>query len=203
MTNLQEIVSRISKLSGAEFQELCDAILILDNNNYSLVSRTGSVIDKQETRVGTPDSFFLSKNGMYLFVESSSKKEGYLKKFKDDIEKCFDEEKTGISPSEIEEIILCFAYKLDTKEVEELRQFINSLSASTQLRIYGVDELSIKIAFKFSFLAQEYLAAEHTVNLPFVNYVGVITLGKLLSWIQIHPSLRFKKILRSRSYNIM
>lgn len=155
MSKLQNIENALVTINGAVFQELCDSFLILQNENYSAFSRSGSQLGKQKTIKGTPDTFLLLPNGKYIFVEYSTNKTSGLSKLKNDIEKCLDAEKTGINVSLISEIILCVNFKLKTSEVEALR----SMLANTRiaLNIYTLDTLALEISLQHRDLALRYL----------------------------------------------
>ncbi|MFC7321064.1 hypothetical protein [Halobacillus campisalis] len=121
MTRLQSIENSLKEINETVFQELCDSLLIRRNNNYSAFSRTGSQSGKQKTTVGTPDSFFLLSNGKYIFVEHSTNITKGVNKLRDDIEKCLDDDKTGIHINYIAEIIICLNFNLNTSETELLQ----------------------------------------------------------------------------------
>lgn len=53
-----------------------------------------------------PDSYIILKNGKYIFIEYTTQKTNIVKKFLKDLEKCFDEEKTGIEVIQINKIVL-------------------------------------------------------------------------------------------------
>ncbi|MGD1717496.1 hypothetical protein [Dapis sp. BLCC M172] len=69
-----------------------------------------------KTRPGTPDTLIILENGKYILAEYTTQQEDICGKFKEDLDKCFDEEKTGIPITEIEKIILCHNSNLNTKE---------------------------------------------------------------------------------------
>ncbi|GAB5398976.1 MAG: hypothetical protein Aureis2KO_05610 [Aureisphaera sp.] len=146
-------------MNGALFQELCDSFLILRNENYSAFSRSGSQLGNQKTIKGTPDTFLLLPNGKYIFVEYSTNKSKGLQKLKDDVNKCLDEEKTGIKNDQISEIILCVNFKLKATEIESLRSLISDFRIT--LTIYTVDRLALELTLQHRDLVHNYL------NLPF------------------------------------
>lgn len=155
MSKLQSIEQALIEINETIFQELCDSYLVLRNENYSAFSRTGSQSGKQKTRKGTPDSFLLLPNGKYIFVEYSTNVSSGLKKLKEDIEKCLDEEKTGISKEDIEEIILCMNFNLKTHEVEELNVMLSN--TKIELTLYTLDRLAIELHLNHRDLVHEYL----------------------------------------------
>lgn len=155
MGRLQAIENALSAINQAAFQELCDSFLALRNSNYSAFSRTGSQSGKQKTVKGTPDTFLLLPNGKYIFVEYSTNITARIKKLEDDIKKCIDTNKTGISHNQIAEIILCVNFNLTTTEIQTL----GNLLAKTRigLTVYTLDSLSIEIHLNHRDLTHEYL----------------------------------------------
>jgi len=155
MSRLQNIENALSTINGAVFQELCDSFLILQNDNYMAFSRSGSQLGKQKTIKGTPDTFLLLPNGKYIFVEYSTNKTSGLSKLEKDLEKCLDEEKTGIKTSLISEIILCVNFKLKASEIETLRSMLANTRVA--LNIYTLDRIALEISLQHRDLAHRYL----------------------------------------------
>jgi hypothetical protein len=135
------------------FQELCDAYISLKYYKFRAFSRTGSQLGKQKVKTGTPDSFVQLDDGTYLFIESTTQQTGLLKKFKEDISKCLDEDKVSIPKSKLREIILCFNSKADTEVIEELTSHANP----TKVRFISIDDLAMQISLHYRTLARDYL----------------------------------------------
>lgn len=155
MTRLQNIENALKEINGAVFQNLCDSYLALNNANYRAFSRSGSTVGTQKTRTGTPDSFFLLPNGKYIFVEHSTNISEGVGKLKEDIEKCLDEGKTGISVDQITEIILCINFRLKSSEVETLRELLQD--TRIRLTIETLDSLAMRLHLQHANLVHEYL----------------------------------------------
>jgi len=155
MTRLQQIQNAVASLSGAEFQELCDSLLVLRNKNYRAFSRSGSQSGKQKTIIGTPDSFLLLPNGKYIFVEYSTNVSEGVKKLKDDVSKCLDTEKTKIDTRYINEIIVCVNFKLKTGDIEELQSLVRNHYIT--LTVYMLDSISIDLHLQHRDLVHLYL----------------------------------------------
>lgn len=155
MTRLQQIENSIASLSGAEFQELCDSLLVLKNKNYRAFSRSGSQSGKQKTIIGTPDSFLLLPNGKYIFVEYSTNVTKGLGKLKEDVSKCLDAEKTKIDTRYINEIIVCVNFKLKPADIEELQSLVRNHYIT--LTVYTLDLISIDLHLQHRDLAHRYL----------------------------------------------
>ncbi|KVV13418.1 hypothetical protein AP058_02781 [Flavobacterium sp. TAB 87] len=155
MSRLQTIENGLSAINETVFQELCDSFLILKNNNYRAFSRTGSQSGKQKTIKGTPDTFLLLPNGKYIFVEYSTNISAGLSKLKDDINKCIDSNKTGISVNQIDEIILCINFNLKTEEIQSLENLLSNKTIS--LTVYMLDSLALELNLNHRNLTSQYL----------------------------------------------
>lgn len=143
-------------LEGGRFQRLCNEYLHL--SGLGTVCHWGNVDGADKTKIGTPDAYIDLGKGQYVFIEYTTKQNGVVDKFKEDLEKCFDEQKTGIAIENILNIILCYNSKLSTKDRAEL----NSVCDGKNIDLIHVDlsDLSLNIARKFPILAREYLNVE-------------------------------------------
>lgn len=155
MGRLQTIENALIAINGDKFQELSDAYLIHKNTNYSLFSRTGSVIGKQKSRTGTPDSFKVLPNGKFIFVEYSTNISKGVAKLIEDVEKCLDEGKTSIKHENIEEIILCINFRLSTSDASKLFELVDGKGIT--LTIHSLDDLAWDLLFNHRDLVYEYL----------------------------------------------
>ena len=112
MTTVNTIENKILEMSGGEFQKLCDAYL--SAIGYGKPNTIGSVAGADKVRKGTPDTYFVRKNGKFVFAEYTTQITGNLfSKLKGDLKNCLDEDKTGVPVSEIEEIVLCYSGLLE------------------------------------------------------------------------------------------
>ena len=66
MSKLTDIKYRIDQLDGGTFQNLCDEYLTL--RGYGIGHSLGMKIGTSKTAKGNPDTYFLTKNGKYVFV---------------------------------------------------------------------------------------------------------------------------------------
>ncbi|HDR4884567.1 TPA: ATP-binding protein [Bacillus cereus] len=155
MSKLQSIENALMEINETVFQELCDGYLVIRNENYTAFSRTGSQSGKQKTRKGTPDSFFLLPNGKYIFVECSTNISSGVKKLGEDIQKCLNEEKTGVPISDIAEIILCINFNLKASEVQELKELLSK--TKIVLTMVTLNSLAIELQQNHRDLAHQYL----------------------------------------------
>lgn len=95
MNDIHQIEQKLQEIGDAVFQELCDHILFLEETEWQLVSKLGSVLGRDKTRKGTPDTFFINTQGHYVFVEYSTNLTDKDKKLSEDIRKCLDPSITG------------------------------------------------------------------------------------------------------------
>lgn len=103
MSKLNRIQNELKAINQAKFQELCDAYLY-KKYGYTRIKTIGSVIGKEKTAKGTPDTLFKNKKGKFAFAEYTTQEKGLVDKFSEDLGKCFDEEKTKVPISQIEKI---------------------------------------------------------------------------------------------------
>ncbi len=155
MTRLQTIENKLTEINPTVFQELCDSILIRTNLNYKSISRSGSVTGKQKTKKGTPDTLILLPNGKYLMIEYSTDISSGFKKLKDDILKNLDAGKTQIKKEQIKEIVVCFNFNINNKQIEELKQIV--FKEGISLDVWKLNRLAIEINLHHSDLANRYL----------------------------------------------
>lgn len=155
MSRLQSIENALKEINETVFQELCDSYLAIRNENYAALARVGSQSGKQKTVLGTPDSLILLPSGKYLFIEYSTNITKGAGKLKEDIEKCLDTDKTGISVKDILEIILCINFNLKPVEIEALRSLLKK--TRIKLTIISLDSLAIELHLNHRDLAHHYL----------------------------------------------
>ena len=146
MPKIIDIERKIDELNGGQFQALCDDLL--SKQGYKNLEKIGTKEGSSKTTKGTPDSYFKTENGKYIFVEYTTKKDNLFKKIKDDIEKCLDVEKTEIADSDIEEIIYCYtSSNLLPKEDKELMKICEE--RGILLKLYGINEIANAIYNKY------------------------------------------------------
>ncbi len=159
MNRLSIIKNQLKLISGEDFQELCDCFLSLRHRGYKAFTRSGAHDTKQKTTRGTPDSFFLMPNGLYLFVESTTKEHKgneLIKKLQNDISECLNEGKTKIRRNKIQEIILCYNSNLKAHEIEDVnKEAIEVLGRPP--RHYGLSDLANEIFLHHKNLVHDYL----------------------------------------------
>ena len=112
MIKVVEIENALQRINGDIFQEFCNHFLYLKLNPNS-ITPNGSVIGKEKSRKGIPDSYFISADNELIFAEYTTREKlekggSFYKKLRSDIENCFDISKTGLKKAEIDKVILCF-----------------------------------------------------------------------------------------------
>lgn len=154
MSKLTDIKCKIDQLDGGTFQSLCDAYLTYQGyrDGYSLGMKTGT----NKTAPGSPDTYFLTADKRYVFVMYTTQKDNFIKKVIEDIDKCFDSEKTGISADDVAEIIYCHTYgRLKPGDDQSLRKYCEE--QGTVLTLIGLDKLGNDIFCKYPTLAKDFL----------------------------------------------
>lgn len=151
---LTEIKNRISKLEGGVFQKLCDSYLFL--KGYKGIHSLGSQAETFKTTKGTPDTYFKNEEGKYIFVEYTTNTTGLFNKMKDDLEKCFDKEMSGVEVEDISEIIYCHtSSNITPGQDKELIDICKT--HGVKLNLYGIDSIANDIHYYHPHLAKEFL----------------------------------------------
>ena len=154
MSKLTDIKYRIDQLDGGTFQNLCDEYLTL--RGYGIGHSLGMKIGTSKTAKGNPDTYFLTKNGKYVFVMYTTQKENFVKKVLDDLEKCFDSSKTGLPPEDVVEVVYCHTCgRLLPSDFQRLNEFCEA--QNTVLTLIGLDELGSDLRLSYPRLAKEFL----------------------------------------------
>ncbi|TYO99371.1 hypothetical protein EDC39_103217 [Geothermobacter ehrlichii] len=120
MSKINQIQKALIEMSGGEFQKLADAYLA--EKGLGRVNSIGSVIAANKVKTGTPDTLITTPDGNYVFAEHTTQQSGLLNKIRADLDKCFDESKTGVPVGRIERVIFCFTGELDPGEENELAE---------------------------------------------------------------------------------
>src|SRR4051812_6201332 len=118
MSKLTQIENRLKEIDPAGFQRLCDAYL--HALGYENINPIGLVIGADKVTQGTPDTLFIQSDGKYVFAEYTTQQEKVLGKFKGDLRKCFNSDKTGIPITQISRIIFCHNSRLNTDEQHKI-----------------------------------------------------------------------------------
>lgn len=156
MSKINQIQNELRQQSGEKFQKLADAYL--HKKGYEQINPLGSVIGADKVRTGTPDTLVVLPNGKYVFAEYTTEKKGVAQKFKKDLDKCFDEAKTGISVEKIQEIVLCHTSMLSSDERDLLSE--ECQKRGVNLNIFGIGPISYDLYQKYPGIAREELGVE-------------------------------------------
>ncbi len=171
MNFIKQIENALKAINDARFQDLINHLLHAKGNNF--IAAPGSVVGKEKTSKGAPDSFFMIEE-KYIFVEYTTiEKIGNSKKLIDkligDIEHCFDEAKTTIPKEDIVKIILACNEKLSPEDVKLLIAKKSEFNPLTELEILDIQNLPMEI-YDFPGLSNEYLGVQiikgEIYNLP-------------------------------------
>ena len=154
MVKLHEIESAITRMNSAAFQDLADAYLAKLHPEWSLLSRSGSQLGKQQTIKGTPDSIFISPSGRFILVQHSTAKTNVIGKLNEDINKCLDPLKSDIPKKQVERIVICTSFRPSQKQLNE----INGLNSFVYL--YAIDKIVQDIFLHYPDLANTFLNIE-------------------------------------------
>ena len=154
MSKLTDIKYRIDQLDGGTFQNLCDEYLT--HRGYGIGYSLGMKIGTSKTAKGNPDTYFLTKNGKYVFAMYTTQKENFVKKALEDIEKCFDSSKTGLPPEDVAEVVYCHTCgRLLPGDSQRLNEFCEA--RNTVLTLIGLDELGSDLYLSYPRLAKDFL----------------------------------------------
>ncbi|NEQ73563.1 MAG: hypothetical protein F6K23_11085 [Okeania sp. SIO2C9] len=163
MSKINEIQNKLKELDGGTFQKLADAYLNKKIKQLHQIKSLGSVIGADKTRTRTPDTLIILENGKYILAEYTTtdpkrdKKKKLYNKLETDLHNCFNEEKTGISITKIEKIVLCHNSTLNTKEENSLKKECQKYGV--ELDIYGIDSISLDLE-NYPGIAKRYLGVE-------------------------------------------
>lgn len=198
MSKLTDIKNRIDQMDGGTFQNLCDAYLSYKGykNVYSLGMHTGT----DKTAKGNPDTYFLTAENKYVFVMYTTQKTDFLNKAIEDIDKCFDSKKTGVSAEDIVEIIYCHTYgRLGPGGDQYLRKHCEEHGAV--LTLIGLDQLGNDIFRECPILAKDFfgISIDSGQILPLDMFVARHDANKMSAPLGTEFLLREKELEKAKS----
>lgn len=154
MANIESIKQKILQLDAGSFQNLCDSYLY--KIGYSNIVSLGGQAGTRKTTLGTPDTYFVTVNGKYVFVEYTIQQTKLFAKIKGDLEKCLDVSKTGISYDKISEIIYCHtSSNLTPLQDSEIKVLCENVGI--KLTVIGIDKLAEDIYLFHHNLSRDFL----------------------------------------------
>ena len=154
MATIESIKQRILQLDAGSFQNLCDSYLY--KIGYPNIVSLGSEAGSRKTTPGTPDTYFYTSDGRYVFVEYTTQKENLVSKIKDDIKKCLEVSKTGITHDKISEIIYCHtSSNIKPSQDNELRTLCEDVGIN--LILIGIDQLAGELYLYHHSIVHDFL----------------------------------------------
>lgn len=153
MSKINQIEQELSQIDASKFHKLINTYL---SKKFSfMVHSSGTKIGEDKPIVGTPDSFVALEDGNYIFVECTTQKSDIVSKFSKDLEKCFNEGKTGIGISKIKKIILACNSDIKPNEIESLKEYCSS--KDIDLCFIGISSLASDLHVNYSKIAYDFL----------------------------------------------
>lgn len=171
MNFIKQIEVALTAINQARFQDLINHLLHIQGNIF--IGAPGSVVTKEKTSKGTPDSFFVNGD-KYVFVECTTKEKldgvkTFIDKLEKDIEHCFDAKKTNIKNEDIEKVILACTGKIDPNVYNRLKKKVKDYNFEADLEVLDIQNLPLHI-YDFPGLSEQYLGVEiikgEIYNLP-------------------------------------
>lgn len=154
MAKIEIIKQTILRLEGGAFQNLCNSYLY--KIGYPNIVFLGSKPGTSKATIGTPDAYFTTEEGKYIFAEYTTQEQGLFRKIKDDIEKCLDTSKTCINHDRISEIIYCHtSSNITPSQDDEIRTLCKE--AGVKLTIIGIDKLAEDLYLYHHNLVRDFL----------------------------------------------
>ena len=154
MANIESIKQKILQLDAGSFQNLCDSYLY--KKGYPSIVSLGGEAGTRKTTLGTPDTYFITSNGKYVFVEYTTQRTNLFAKISEDLEKCLDTAKTDIPHDKISEIIYCHtSSNLTPFQDSELKKLCEDVGV--KLVIIGIDKLAEDIYLFHHNLSRDFL----------------------------------------------
>lgn len=149
MIDVVQIENTLDRINGDIFQEFCNHFLYL-KLNPNTITPIGSVIGKEKSRKGIPDSYFTNADNQLIFAEYTTRErlekgQSFYNKLKSDIENCFDTSKTGLKKEEIDKVILCFTERIRPDEKKNLEELCKRHNPKCILDLKGVRDLAFAV----------------------------------------------------------
>ncbi|MBU3194934.1 ATP-binding protein [Clostridium algidicarnis] len=161
MVNIESIKQKILQLGPGAFQNLCDSYLY--KVGYPNIVSLGGKAGTRKTTIGTPDTYFNTSDGRYIFLEYTTQTTSLFLKIKHDIAKCLDISKTGITHDKIAEIIYCHtSSNITPAQDNEIRTLCNDVGI--KLTIIGIDKFAEDIYLQHHIIARDFLGISISTN---------------------------------------
>lgn len=153
LSKVLDIQNKILQLSGGEFERLFDAY-VYKKYSFSNIQTLGVQTGTNKPTKGTPDSYVLTDDGKYILITCGSVTENSVTKIKSDIIACFDGAKLSIEKEKIEKIICGHtSTNIHVEQNEKIRSLLNGIKVEP----IGISTISYDLAYKYPYLAKDYL----------------------------------------------
>lgn len=154
MSKITAIKQKILQLDAGSFQNLCDSYLC--KIGYTNIVSLGGQSGTSKTTKGTPDTYFITLDGKYVFVEYTTQQSNIVKKIKSDLNKCLDISATKIPHENISEIIYCHTSpNIKPQDDSALRALCANVGI--KLTLIGIDKLAEDLYLHYHILARDFL----------------------------------------------
>ena len=152
MSKINQIEKALQEIDATKFHKLLDAYL---TKKISAPHSNGTKIGEDKPTKGTPDSYIILEDGKYIFIEYTAQKTNIVEKFLKDLEKCFDEEKTGIKVVQINKIVLACNSDLNPQEIKQFIDYCSSKNITCEF--IGNSYLANDLFSNYPNIAKEFL----------------------------------------------
>ena len=163
----------------ATFQHMMNHLLFLEG--YDFMGAPGSVVAKNKTSKGGPDSFFRDGDNFifceYTTVDRSDNPKVFLSKLEKDIDHCFDEPKTGIANNKITKVILACNDEILPAELTGLKARVKTHNSAAELITYSIQEIPLRLLY-YPGLADRYIPGIKTTKGSFFTIPDFINITK-------------------------
>ena len=154
MAIIENIKQKILQLDAGSFQNFCDAYL--SKIGYPNIVSLGAEAGTRKTTKGTPDTYFNTSDGKYVFVEYTTQKTNLFTKIKDDLAKCLDISKTGVTHYKISEIIYCHtSSNITPSQDNEVKTLCEDVGI--KLTVIGIDKLAEDLYLFHHVIVRDFL----------------------------------------------
>jgi len=152
------IEKELEGVNDAFFQDVANAVIAQEYG--ASLAAPGTVIGKDKTRPGRPDAFFTLPNGQYIVAEHTTLDDGRRGSFFDklgyDLKGCLDFERLGITPDQVDRIVLCSNGRVALKEREALKKHTDPFDIA--LTIKDIQELAHYLSFEGRAIVKAYMS---------------------------------------------
>lgn len=163
MSNYSLLENAIFSIDPGKFQKVCE--FYMQSIFPGEFAAPGSVENKDKTRPGRPDIYWVLENGNYVIAEVTTHddldKNGYANKLKKDLRDCLDIPSMGIDPDKVAQIVLFTNGTVQISVREELSKMAKD--AGQKMTVVGFSTLIQFLYNEGKLFAKDYL------SIPFVT----------------------------------